>query len=116
MDKIAFVFAGQGAQYPGMGKDIYEENKAAKDVFDTIEQIRSGTKKQCFEGSKEELKQTINTQPCLFTVALAIGEALKASGIVPDAVAGFSLGEIPALTFAKVFSVEDGFRLVCKRG
>lgn len=116
MGKIAFVFAGQGAQYPGMGKDLYECSDAAKGIFDQIEDMRQGTKDQCFFGTKEELSITANTQPCLFAVDLAIAEALKAEGIVPDAVAGFSLGEIPALAFSNMISLKQGFALVCKRG
>jgi len=116
MGKIAFVFAGQGAQYPGMGKEFYENNDAARNVFDQIERLRQGTKEQCFFGTKEELSLTVNTQPCLFAVDLAIAEALKAEGISPDAIAGFSLGEIPALIFSKMLTLEDGFAFVCKRG
>lgn len=116
MGKIAFVFSGQGAQYPGMGKELYDCSKAAKDIFDQIDCMRQDTKQQCFSGTKEELAITVNTQPCLFAVDLAIAEAVKAEGIIPDGVAGFSLGEIPALTFSKMLTLEQGFRLVCKRG
>ena len=116
MGKIAFIFSGQGAQYPGMGKSIYEGSEAAKAIFNLSETLRPGTKAQCFEGTKEDLSQTVNTQPCLYTVDLAIASAVKEAGIVPDAVAGFSLGEIAALTFAGVMSEEDGFHLVMKRG
>lgn len=115
MGKIAFVFAGQGAQYAGMGKELYDCSDAAKSIFDKIEILRPGTIQQCFSGTKEELSVTANTQPCLFAVDLAIAKALKAEGISPDAVAGFSLGEIPALIFAGMLSLEDGFKLVCKR-
>ncbi|WP_324822245.1 ACP S-malonyltransferase [Sinanaerobacter sp. ZZT-01] len=116
MGKIAFVFAGQGAQYPGMGKEFYDNNDAARNIFDQVERLRQGTKEQCFFGTKEELSLTVNTQPCLFTVDLAIAEALKAEGVSPDAIAGFSLGEIPALIFSKMLTLEDGFAFVCKRG
>lgn len=100
MDKIALLFAGQGAQYQGMGKDFYETVPAAAEVFDQLEQQRPGTMQQCFYGSKEELSITINTQPCLFAVDYAIAKAVQNSGISVAAVAGFSLGEIPALAFA----------------
>ncbi len=116
MGKIAFVFSGQGGQYSGMGKELYEISPAAKKVFDNAEQFRNGTLKDCFESPMEELSKTINTQPCLYCVDLAAAEALKEAGILPDSIAGFSLGEIAALTFAGVFSAQDGFSFVCKRG
>jgi len=115
MKKIAFVFAGQGAQYPGMGKTLYEASPAAKAVFDTCEAIRPGTIAQCFEGTDEELKETVNTQPCMFAVELAAAEALREAGITADFAAGFSLGEIAALAYSGAVSIEDGFRIVCER-
>ena len=79
------------------------------------ESIRPGTIRQCFEGTKEELSVTINTQPCVFTADLAAAAAVQEKGIRPDFVAGFSLGEIAALAFAGMLSYEDAFRLVCRR-
>ena len=79
MGKIAFLFSGQGAQYSGMGKSLYEASAAAKAVFATAEQIRPGTMQQCFEGALEEISITKNTQPCLFCVDLAAAEALRAT-------------------------------------
>lgn len=116
MGKIAFIFSGQGAQYSGMGKELYESSPAAKAVYDMADSIREGTSKQCFEGTTEELCKTVNTQPCVFTADLAAAYALVEKGIKPDCVAGFSLGEISALAFSKMLSDEEAFRLVCKRG
>lgn len=116
MGKIAFLFAGQGAQYPGMGKSLCESSAAAKALYDTAEAIRPGTMAQSFAGTAEELQQTANTQPCLYLVDLAAALALEEAGIHADAAAGFSLGEIAALAFAGVYSHADGFRIVTERG
>ena len=116
MGKIAIVFSGQGAQYSGMGKSLYECSDAAKKLYDFAEKFRPGTQKQSFEGTAEELKETKNTQPCLYLVDLCAALALKENGIVADGVAGFSLGEIAALAYADVYSAEKGFEIVCRRG
>ena len=116
MGKIAFVFSGQGAQAPGMGKELYECSAAAKAVFELCDSIRPGTSEQCFNGTKEELTVTANTQPDMFAVEVAAARALVEAGIQPDALAGFSLGEISALAFSGAVSLEDGFKLVCRRG
>ena len=116
MGKIAFVFSGQGDQYPGMGKDLYEKYPVAQKIYELCDGIRSDTSSQCFDGSEEELKETRNTQPCLFAMELAAASVLLEKGIVPDAVAGFSLGEVVAATVSGIFDHETGFRLVCKRG
>ena len=115
MGEVALLFAGQGAQYPGMGKDFYEQNPAAREVFTMLEQQRPGTMLQCFSGSKEELSLTLNTQPCLFAVDYAIARAVEQAGIPVAAAAGFSLGEIPALAFAGLLELEQAFALVCHR-
>ena len=116
MGKIAFVFSGQGDQFPGMGKDLYEKYPVAKEIYDLCDELRPGTSAQCFNGTEEELKETKNTQPCLFAMELAAASVLIGKGITPDVVAGFSLGEVVAATVSGTFDNETGFRLVCKRG
>ena len=116
MGKIAFVFSGQGDQYPGMGKELAEKYPPAASVYEMCDSVRPGTSAQCFYGTEEELKETKNTQPCLFAVELAAASVLMEKGIKPDAAAGFSLGEVVAATVAGVFDNETGFRLVCRRG
>ena len=85
-------------------------------MFDTADKLRPGTSQQCFTAPVEELSLTENTQPCLYCVDLAAAKALEEAGVSPDYVAGFSLGEIAALSFAGVFAPEQGFGFVCKRG
>ncbi len=116
MGKIAFLFSGQGDQFPGMGKEFYEGYETAARIFDLCDGIRPGTRAQCFAGTEEELKETKNTQPCLFAMELAAAAALMGKGIWPAAVAGFSLGELVAATVAGLFDAGTGFRLVCRRG
>ncbi|HNX13621.1 MAG TPA: ACP S-malonyltransferase [Oscillospiraceae bacterium] len=116
MGRIAFLFSGQGAQFPGMAKEFYETGAIVRELFDAAEVIRPGTLRQCFEGTPEELKQTENTQPCLYLADFAAAIAAREAGIKPDTAAGFSLGELPALAFAGAFDPLDGFRLVCERG
>ena len=112
---VVFIFPGQGAQYTGMGCELYESSMAAREVFDIAEKIRPGTIEQCFTGSGEELAQTVNTQPCLYCTDLAAAAALKEAGINAGMLAGFSLGELAALAFSGAVTYEDGFKLVCKR-
>ena len=116
MGKIAFVFAGQGAQTPGMGKDVYDAVPAAADVFDRVDAVREGTSRQCFEAAAAEPMETRNTQPCVYTVDLAMAAALEAEGIRADMTAGYSLGELAALAYAGAMTIEEGARLVAERG
>jgi len=115
--KIGLLFAGQGAQYPGMGKDLYEGSAAAKEVFDIAGE---DIKEICFNGSAEALKQTQVTQPCVYIVTMAAYMALvKAAGsrLQPAGVAGFSLGEYSALTAAGVIDdIKKGLGIVSRRG
>lgn len=115
MGGVAFLFAGQGAQHPAMGVDLIEASPAAAEVFAIADEVRPGTSEQCRSASKEELSQTENTQPCVFVHDLAAAAALRERGVVPAACAGFSLGEVAALTFARAFDTRAGFELVCER-
>ncbi len=115
MGKIAFVFAGQGAQYAGMGKSLYESSPAAKRVLDEAEALRPGTLELCFSGTKEDLSRTINTQPALMAVDYACAAALMEAGVQPDGLAGFSLGEIAALPASGMLTFAQAFALVMER-
>ncbi len=85
--KIAFLFSGQGAQYPGMMKDLYETFQEVHTIFDKADECLSRNISQmCFYGTQEELNLTHNTQPCVLAADIAVGKTLQAHGIVPDAV------------------------------
>lgn len=117
MSKIACIFPGQGAQYPGMGKEIAENYKEAMDIFELAsERLGIDMKKLCFEGNEEELKKTENTQPSILTTSIALLEVLKLRGIEPHVTAGLSLGEYSALVASKAISFADAVELVKKRG
>lgn len=116
MGKVSFVFPGQGAQYPGMGKSLCEVSPAAAAVFAMADAIRPGTSAQCFEGSEAELQDTKITQPCLWAVEMSAAAALQEAGICADVCAGFSLGELSALSYASVVDISTCFKLVCQRG
>ena len=115
--KIAFLFPGQGSQAVGMGKDIYENYESAKNVYDLADKtLNKSITKLCFEGSEDDLKQTVNTQPCIVTTSIALMEAFRSElNIVPDYTAGHSLGEYCALFTAGVMSLETTLKLIQKR-
>jgi [acyl-carrier-protein] S-malonyltransferase len=113
--KIAFLFAGQGVQKVGMGSDVYQMYPASRKVFDSVS-LDFDLKKLCFEGPQEQLNDTNFTQSCLLVTSLAIAHAAVSQGIIPCAVAGLSLGEYSALTFANAFQLSDAVALVRKRG
>ncbi len=115
--KIAFLFPGQGSQAVGMGKDLYENFDAAKNVFDTADKtLEKSITKICFEGPEEDLKLTVNTQPSIVTMSIAALEALKSQlNIEPSFVAGHSLGEYCAMYAAGVMDLETTLKLIQKR-
>ena len=111
--KIAFMFSGQGAQFPGMMKDLYEAEPAARAVFDAADAaLGRGISALCFEGAQEELNLTHNTQPCVLAADLAAAAALKAHGVEPEGAAGFSLGEYAALAYAGAIATADVFPMI----
>ena len=109
----AYVFPGQGAQFVGMGKDLYESNEQARELFERANEILGfRITDVMFEGTAEDLKQTKVTQPAVFLHSVISALVL---GVEPEMVAGHSLGEFSALVVAKVLSFEDGLRLVAAR-
>ncbi len=110
----AFIFPGQGAQFTGMGKELYEKNQVAKTLFNQADSILGFKISEImFAGSADELKQTKVTQPAVFIHSVAV--ALSQDMVQPDMVAGHSLGEFSALVSNKTLSFEDGLKLVFKR-
>jgi [acyl-carrier-protein] S-malonyltransferase len=117
MAKLAFLFPGQASQYPGMGRDLAESFPESRAVFEEADRaLGYPISKLCFEGSEEDLKQTENTQPAILTVSVAAYRALETRGIVPDFVAGHSLGEYSALVAAGSLDFSTAVKLVRQRG
>ncbi|WP_339192513.1 ACP S-malonyltransferase [Bacillus sp. FSL K6-1003] len=117
MSKIAFLFPGQGSQFIGMGKELYEQVPAAKRLFDEADEtLETKLSSLIFEGDAKELTLTYNAQPALLTTSIAVLEKFKESGITPDFTAGHSLGEYSALVAAGAMTFKDAVYTVRKRG
>ena len=117
MGKIAFIFPGQGAQYVGMGKELYNEFNEVKEVYDEASSVLGrDMAKLCFEGPEDELLLTRNTQPAILTTSIAVSKILENKNISADITAGLSLGEYAALVNAGALSFADAVKLVEKRG
>jgi len=118
MLKTAFIFPGQGSQYPGMGKELAENFKLARETFDEADDaLGSRLSRLCFEGPEAELKLTANTQPAILTVSVAaLRVAVAETGLAADYLAGHSLGEYSALVAAGAIDFSDAVRTVRSRG
>ena len=114
--KIAFVYSGQGAQYPGMGRELYEEYEVVRDVFEEASTaLEMDVAALCFE-ENDKLNKTTYTQPAILTLSVAIDALLKEKGIQPEMLAGLSLGEYSAFVKADVLDFKTAVKLVKKRG
>lgn len=115
--KVAFIFSGQGSQYIGMGKELYDNIPECKKIYDKANEVLGfDLKGLIFNGDKEELNITENTQPAILTTSIAILQAIKSKGITPEIVAGLSLGEYSALVASEALEFETAVSLVKKRG
>ena len=117
MGKLAFLFPGQGSQYPGMGRDLAEKYPESRAVFDEADAaLGFSLFKLCCEGTEEALKQTENTQPAILTVSIAAYRALEKRGVTPDFAAGHSLGEYSAVVAAGGLDFSEAVKIVRGRG
>jgi [acyl-carrier-protein] S-malonyltransferase len=115
--KLAFIFPGQGSQYAGMGRQLYECYPAARQIFAEADASLGFTlSRLCFDGPAEELQHTVNAQPAILTVSVACLRVLQEKGVVPDVVAGHSLGEYSALVAAEAMNFAEAVKIVRKRG
>ena len=115
--KIGFLFPGQGSQFIGMGKDLYETYEEVRNVYDSVFKITGiYVAKLTFESSEEELRQTKNTQIAILTMSLGILKVLESNSIKADATTGLSLGEYTSLIHGNSIGFSDGVKLVQKRG
>lgn len=115
--RIAFIFSGQGSQYVGMGKELYDNYPVCRDVFDRANEIlQFDIKNMIFNGNRGDLDITENTQPAILTTSIAILRILSEKGIHPEMVAGLSLGEYSALVASDSIDFESALKLVRKRG